>query len=98
MECRVHYVVQSALWSPSVRVILSLGRLQHSWLEVDREPRGVVGACQVVAAVGLLLVGADHPAELLNRQDLTLVRDCMYRVLVCVRGLEQSALKQLEIL
>ena len=60
---------------------------------MDGEPSGVVRAGQVVARVGLLLLRADHSAELLDGQHLALVRDRVDGVLVRVRGLEQAALQ-----
>ena len=61
---------------------------------MDGEPSGVVRAGQVVARVGLLLLRADHSAELLDGQHLALVGDRVHGVLVRVRGLEQPALKE----
>ena len=61
---------------------------------MDRETSGVVGACQVITRVGLLLLRAEHPAELLDGQHLALVGDRVHGVLVRVRGLEQPALKE----
>ena len=80
---------------PSFRVRVGL---EDSRLEVDGESSRIVGAGEVVKRPNLaprlvLRLGGEHSRVFLDRQHLALVADCVHRVLVRVRGLEQPALK-----
>ena len=81
---------------PSFRVRVGL---EDSRLEVDGESSRIVGAGEVVKCPNfapsclVLGLGGEHSRVLLDRQHLALVADCVHRVLVRVRGLEQPALK-----
>ena len=66
-------------------------------MEVDSESSRIVGASEVVKRPDLaprlvLRLGGQHPRVLLDRQHLALVADCVHRVLVRVRRLEEPAL------
>ena len=83
---------------PSFRVRVGL---EDARLEVDSESSRIVGAGEVVKSPNLaprlvLRLGGEDPRVLLDRQHLALVADCVHRVLVRVRGLEQPALKFLD--
>ena len=71
--------------------------LKDSGLEVNGESCGIVGSCQVVESShpGCLRLGlgGQEAGVLLDRQHLALVADCVHRVLVRVRRLEQPSLK-----
>ena len=81
---------------PSFRVRVGL---EDSRLEVDSESSRIVGAGEVVKCSNLapsclvLGLGGEHARVFLDRQHLALVADCVHRVLVRVRRLEQPALK-----
>ena len=82
---------------PSFRVRVGL---EDARLEVDGESSRIVGAGEVVKRPNLvapsclvLRLGGEQARVLLDRQHLALVADCVHRVLVRVRGLEQPALK-----
>ena len=68
-------------------------RLQNPGLEVHCESSGVVWASEVVKSPCLLLGVGLEPGVLLDGQDLALVADCVHRVLVRVRRLEEPALQ-----
>ena len=73
--------------------------LEDARLEVDGESSRIVGAGEVVKSPNLapsclvLGLGGEHARVFLDRQHLALVADCVHRVLVCVRRLEEPALK-----
>ena len=81
---------------PSFRVRVGL---EDSRLEVDSESSRIVGAGEVVKRPNLapsclvLRLGGEDARVFLDRQHLALVADCVHRVLVSVRRLEQPALK-----
>ena len=67
---------------------------------MDGESSRIVGAGEVVKRPNLvapsclvLRLSGEHPRVFLDRQHLALVADRVHRVLVCVRRLEQPALK-----